>query len=269
MTGVEEDPLNVVAIIQARMGSRRFPGKVLADLCGRPVLEWVVDAVKRVEGVHQIVVATTTNAEDEAIEEWCEKHEVHCFRGEPLDVLKRYADCAREYRATHVLRITADCPMLHSDTVSTVLRSGLEAKSDYFGLAGEFPDGFDCEGFSVDALNRANVEAVLASDREHVTPYMKRNPLHFSSRFLDLWSGFGDVRLTIDQPEDLVFLNAVVVATRVNSSLEVAHHMLSFLRERVDLLEINSHIVRNEGYGLSVALDRTTNERAFRERKGQ
>lgn len=248
MTAVEEDPLNVVAIIQARMGSRRFPGKVLADLCRRPVLEWVVDAVKRVEGVHQIVVATTTNAEDKAIEEWCEKHEVHCFRGEPLDVLKRYADCAREYRATHVLRITADCPMLHSDTVSTVVRSGLEAKADYFGLAGEFPDGFDCEGFSVDALNRTNEEATLVSDREHVTPYLKRNQSSVSQQVVSLFCGFSDVRLTVDEPVDLEFLNFVISKFGAVNEAALAEDFLKGVKRLHREEILNRGIVRNAGY---------------------
>ena len=202
---------NVVAIIQARMGSTRFPGKVLADLRGRPVLDWVVEAVKRVDGVDEIVVATTTNSEDQVIEEWCWSEGVNCFRGEPLDVLKRYADCAKEYSATHVVRITSDCPLLDSQTVSTVLRKGLESGADYFGLSGGFPDGFDCEGFSTDALLEANREARAPVDREHVTRYFKVNRA-FRRFPISLFSGLQNVRLTVDFPQDLEFLRAVLSA---------------------------------------------------------
>lgn len=248
MFNKESAHLNVVAIIQARMGSRRFPGKVLADLRGRPVLEWVVDAVKRVEGLHQIVVATTTNPEDQEIENWCVRKGIQCFRGEPLDVLKRYADCARKYRATHVLRITADCPLLHSDTVSTVLRSGLEENADYFGLSGEFPDGFDCEGFGVDVLNRANDEATLMSDREHVTPYFKRNPHSVSTHEVFLFEGFSDVRLTVDEPVDLEFLS--IVLSRFGGAKEVpeVYDLLEGIRSLGEEEILNFGIVRNAGY---------------------
>ena len=200
---------NVVAIIQARMGSTRFPGKVLADLQGRPVLDWVVEAVKRVDGVDEIVVATTTNSEDQVIEEWCLSEGVNCFRGEPLDVLKRYADCAREHSATHVLIITADCPLIHPDTVSRVLRDGLRSGVDYFGLDGDFPDGFDCEGFSVEALERADRCATHLVDREHVTNFFKRSEGTFSRLAVIVHEGFAEVRLTVDYPEDLVFLRLV------------------------------------------------------------
>lgn len=245
----------VVAIIQARMGSRRFPGKVLADLVGRPVLEWVVDAVTRVEGVDDIVVATTTNAEDQAIEDWCAEYGVKCFRGEPLDVLKRYADCAKEYSATYILRITADCPLLDPATVSAVLRKGLASGADYFGLAGEFPDGFDCEGFHSDALNRANAQSTLASDREHVTPFMKSNPNDFSFLPIEVWSGFGDVRLTIDEPEDLAYVRELALLSDLSGNQSSAERLLGLVRMRPDLRILNSHVMRNEGYTRSVSLD--------------
>lgn len=263
MTTVEEEPLNVVAIIQARMGSRRLPGKVLADLRGRPVLEWVVDAVKRVEGVHQIVVATTTNTEDKAIEAWCDSNKVQCFRGEPLDVLKRYADCAREYRATHVLRITADCPLLDSDTVSTVLRSGLEARADYFSLAGEFPDGFDCEGFGIDALIMANRDAHKASEREHVTPFLKNTENGFVLHHTLFPTEAEHPRLTVDQPEDLAFLRAILEHLFLVKGPVPFETILAALAEEPALGQINGHLVRNEGYQLSTDKDGVRNNLGY------
>ncbi len=248
-------PLNVVAIIQARMGSRRFPGKVLADLRGRPVLEWVVDAVKRVEGVNNIVVATTTNSEDEAIRAWCEKNTVNCFRGEPLDVLKRYSDCAKEYGATHVVRITADCPLLDSHTVSQVIREGLHSKADYFSLSGEFPDGFDCEGFTADALYLGNKLATLPSDREHVTPFLKENPSSFTTHEVRLFYGYSDVRLTIDEPVDLDFLVLVLSKLDARGANRDAEDLLAVVRGLETEERVNRHIVRNAGYLRSLTDD--------------
>lgn len=248
----EEEPRNVVAIIQARMGSRRFPGKVLADLAGRPVLEWVVDAVRRVERVDQIVVATTTNEEDGAIEKWCEESGVHCFRGEPLDVLKRYADCAQAFQASHIVRITADCPMLHSATVEEMLRDGLETRADYFFLDGGFPDGFDCEGFTLSTLVRTHREATLDSEREHVTLYMKAHPDMFSSSFVQPWKGFESFRLTVDEVEDLTFLSKALEILGESGAPQSAEGVLKVAREIPEIREINSHFKRNEGLQKSI-----------------
>ena len=253
MTAEADTRQNVVAIIQARMGSRRFPGKVLADLSGRPVLEWVVDAVKRVDGVNNIVVATTTSSEDGAIQAWCEKNTVNCFRGEPLDVLKRYSDCATEYGATHVVRITADCPLLDSQTVSRVVLEGLDSKADYFGLSGEFPDGFDCEGFTADALYLANKLARLPSEREHVTPFLKKSSSSFTVHEVRLFSGHSDVRLTVDEPVDLDFLETVL--SRLGMKDVKAHDVLAVVGG-LDAKELlNRHIARNAGYLQSLRED--------------
>ena len=245
----------MVAIIQARMGSTRFPGKVLADLQGRPVLDWVVEAVKRVDGVDEIVVATTTNSEDQVIEEWCLSEGVNCFRGEPLDVLKRYADCAREYEATHVVRITADCPLLSPSTASKVLSEGLRLGADYFALSGGFPDGLDCEGFRAEALFRADSGATLPSDREHVTPYMKKNPSLFRFAGVELWRGLGALRVTIDEPADLFFLRSVLENLPPHGDRPSTDSVLGVLKSREDLRALVAHIPRNEGYARSLKSD--------------
>lgn len=247
MAGDTASSRKVVAIIQARMGSRRFPGKVLASLGGRPILEWVVGATKRVEGLDEIVVATTTNIEDRVIEDWCDKNGVNSFRGEPLDVLKRYADCAKQYSATHVLRITADCPLLDSETVSAVLREGLARGADYFGLAGDFPDGFDCEGFTSVALNVADECARGAAQREHVTLFFKSNPQSFKIAPIYLFEGCGDVRFTIDRIEDLEFVSSFLASRGWVASVPRADQLLSAYRQLGQGEITNRHIPRNEG----------------------
>lgn len=239
--------LNVVAIIQARMGSRRFPGKVLADLRGRPVLEWVVDAIKKVEGVDDIVVATTTNKEDQAIVDWCAGKDVNCFRGEPLDVLKRYTDCAKEYKASHILRITADCPLLDPETVSAVLREGLESGADYFGLAGEFPDGFDCEGFTIQAIVLADKYATTKLDREHVTTIMKSATNQFSKHEVCLFSGLDHIRLTVDESLDLDFLDLVLAKAEFRGHFPEAKKLLQVVKSLQPNEILNRGIARNAG----------------------
>lgn len=255
MAKEEGAPHNVVAIIQARLGSGRFPGKVLVDPRVHPVVEWVVDAVRRVGGVNQIVVATTTNVEDQAIDGWCEENGINCFRGESLYVLKRYADCATEYRASHVLRITADCPLLDSETVSAVLSGGREAIAEYFSLSGNFPEGFDCEGFVVNALIRADKDARRASKREHVTPFLKNLENGFILHYTRFRTGAALLRLTVDQPEDLDFFRVLLEQLSLMKDPVPLEIILAALADAPALGQINGHIFRNEGYLLSLEKD--------------
>lgn len=242
----------VVAVVQARMGSKRFPGKVLADLGGYPVLEWVVGAAQRVVGVDSVVVATTTNDEDAAIEAWCHSTGTEVFRGHPVDVLERYADCARQSSATHVVRLTADCPLLDAEVVSKVLSRGLETGADYFCLAGDFPDGLDCEGFTVEALNIAHASATRPSEREHVTPYLKDLANNFRVEEVVLFHSLSDVRLTVDYPADLALLQQIVGTIGLPQREITTEEVLGVLERNPQLSQVNSHIPRNEGYARSL-----------------
>ena len=245
----------VVAIIQARMGSTRFPGKALADLEGKAVLQWVVEATSAVGEIDQVVVATTTESEDSAIEDWCVGFNVDCFRGEPEDVLMRYFDCASEYGATHIVRITADCPLLDSSTVETVVSRGLADGADYFYSSADFPDGFDSEGFTFGALTIAHKNAKLASEREHVTSYFKNNSDDFRLQEVSLFANLGHLRVTLDYPEDYSLIVAVLNKLATKNLQPNATNIIDVLSEHESIRALNAHIRRNDGYIRSVAAD--------------
>lgn len=247
--------MRTVAIVQARMSSSRLPGKVLLPLAGRPVLAHVVGRISACVKVDQVVVATSTDPSDEPIIRWCRAENVSCHQGSLTDVLDRFLSAARHEGADAVVRITADCPAIDPTVVDAVIAGFWEGGYDYFGLGGGFPDGLDCEILSMDCLTRVAAQATRPSDREHVTPFVKRNPGQFKSGELRLFEGLAHHRWTLDQEEDLAFLTAVFDRLQRDDCLFSASEILKLLDAEPDLLSINAGIERNVGYRASVAAE--------------
>src|SRR5208282_1417599 len=164
-----------IAIIQARMGSSRLPGKSLAEIEGRPMLWHVIQRVKRASLVDRVVVATSTAPADDVIEKMCQENGVPCYRGSENNVLDRYYHAARAEKAAQVVRITADCPLIDPELIDQVVSRFQTGDLDYASntMVRTYPDGLDTEVFSFSALERAWHEAVKDSEREHVTPYLR------------------------------------------------------------------------------------------------
>jgi spore coat polysaccharide biosynthesis protein SpsF len=200
-----------VAIVQARMGSARLPGKVLADIAGKSMLARVVARVRRVAGLDELVVATTTDPRDDAVAAECRRIGAAVFRGDETDVLDRYHEAALAHRADVVVRITADCPLTDPAIVELVLSRLGSTGADYAcnTLVRTYPRGLDAEAVRVPALHVAWHEADDPYDREHVTPYIYRHPGQF--RLLSL-RGREDHSLhqwSVDTADDLARVRAI------------------------------------------------------------
>ncbi|MCH9011751.1 MAG: NTP transferase domain-containing protein, partial [Proteobacteria bacterium] len=238
-----------VAIIQARLGSTRLPGKVLADLAGRPLISWTVAAAQAVPGVHRVAVATSETVEDDAIATWCEKSNIHCHRGPEEDVLERYRLAAVAEGAEVVMRLTADCPLLDPQVCGLVLallkRGGIDYACNFDPRS--WPDGLDCEVFTAKALYEADAEATRSIEREHVTPFIFFNRERYDVRSISCpLPGMLGNRWTLDRKEDLDFLRALVAHIpndRPPSYLEI----LQVLDRMPELREINAEVDRFEG----------------------
>lgn len=248
--------MKVVSIIQARMSSTRLPGKVLMPLANKPVLAHVVDRVRACKTIDEVVVATSTDPSDDAIEAWCKTAGVCCYRGSLNDVLDRYYQAGLLYGADAVVRITADCPALDPTVVDEVVRGFVDGNYEFYGLAGEFPDGLDCTVFAFTALARAWREASLPSEREHVGPYIENHPELFKNGGLEKFTGLSHHRWTLDEPRDYEFLEAVFARLHREDSPFLAIELLALLDNEPDLMRLNSNIVRNEGYLKSLFEDR-------------
>jgi spore coat polysaccharide biosynthesis protein SpsF len=251
--------VKIIAIIQARMSSTRLPGKVLMPLAGKHVLWHVVKRIRVCQTIAEVVVATSTDKSDEAIEAWCQSADVNCYRGSLNDVLDRFYQAGLIHGADVVVRITADCPAVDPTIVDEVVRGFLAGGYDYFGLAGEFPDGLDCTVFSFSALARAWREAALPSEREHVGPYIEKHPEIFKSGSLKKFSGLSHYRWTLDEPRDYEFLQRVFSRLYQQDQIFLASDILALLETEPELMQLNSDIVRNEGYLKSLIEDGNSN----------
>jgi spore coat polysaccharide biosynthesis protein SpsF len=197
--------IRVTAIVQARMGSSRLPGKVLHDVGGRTMLARVCGRAARATLVDELVVATTAEVGDDAIAAACLELGVPCFRGDEHDVLERYRAAAEAYGADAVVRITADCPLIDAELIDDVILAMLRHGPDYAAnvLCRTYPRGLDVEIATRAALERAAREATEPYQRVHVMPYFYQHPERFRLRSVTGAADFSGHRWTVDSPEDL------------------------------------------------------------------
>ncbi len=204
--------LRTVAIVQARMGSRRLAGKVLAKLGGSPVLRHVTTRVAQARTVDQVVVATSDHYRDDPIATWCAAEEVECVRGPESDVLARYVLAAEASNADVVVRVTADCPLLSPAVLDLVVAARAESGADYASntIARGFPHGLDVECLTRTALNAADAEALHPDEREHVTPFVYNRPERFHLASVTAPEDWSWLRWTVDTAADLQTLEKIV-----------------------------------------------------------
>jgi len=238
--------VTVVAVVQARLGSTRLPGKVLAPIAGRPMLEHVAERVCRIPGIDRVVIAIPEGAGDDRLAEAVSALPlpVTLFRGSEDDVLARYAAAARAAGADVVVRVTADCPLLSPRVAGEVVARLAGGGFDYVSntLVRTFPRGLDTEAFTAEALFIAEREAVTPAEREHVTPFLWRRPERFR---LDSYEGaedHGQLRWTVDTTEDLTLVRTVFVELEPADPAFDYPQVLEALARHPEWLELNRHV---------------------------
>jgi len=204
-----------VAIIQARMGASRLPGKVLLDIAGQPMLARVVERTRRARTIDLVVVATTTDPADDIVVEFCQARGFAYSCGSLHDVLDRYYQAARQYEADVIVRITADCPVIDPDmidhTVNEFFRNGVDFAANRLPppYGRTYPIGLDTEVCTFTALETAWRNASEPHQREHVMPYLYEKKGRFKVFLVDHEPDYGAMRWTVDTPEDLEFIRQV------------------------------------------------------------
>jgi spore coat polysaccharide biosynthesis protein SpsF len=235
--------MKVVAIVQARMGSTRLPGKVLLDLAGEPMLSRVVRRLRRAQRVDEVVIATTTESRDDALADFCQQCGIACFRGSETDVLDRYYRAAQAHQATAVVRITSDCPFIEPEIVDRVIAELGEGDVDYASNVAAprtFPRGLDIEAFSWKTLERIWQEDRNPAWREHVTLSIHKQPALFRTRDVRHDTDLSHLRWTVDTPEDFAFASRVYES--FGDDAFSWRDVLAMLEQHPEWTALNQHI---------------------------
>jgi spore coat polysaccharide biosynthesis protein SpsF len=235
--------MRLIAIVQARMGSTRLPGKVLLDVAGQTMLARVVRRVQPARTLSGVVVATARGPAEEPIVRECAAQGVDVFRGDEGDVLDRFYQAARAHQAEAVVRITADCPLIDPGLIDLVVGAFLEARPDYASnvLQRTWPRGLDTEVVALPALERAWREAAQPYERSHVTPYLYQNPDLFRLLSVTHPRDYSGYRWTVDTAEDLAFVRAVYERLGVDGTFRWTD-VIDLLAEEPELADLNSSV---------------------------
>ncbi len=242
--------MKTAAIIQARMGSTRLPGKSLVDIAGQPLLGHVIDRAKACRLVQEVVLATTTGPEDAVLIALAEAKGIGSYRGSVDDVLDRFYQAAVAVGADIVVRITADDPFKDPEVMDRVIQRLLDRPElDYASntITPTYPEGLDVEVVRFTALARAWREARLPSEREHMTPYIWKNPALFEQENVTHSCDLSKLRWTLDYEADLAFARAVYQRLYTGRVFGMAE-ILQLLEAEPDLARINTGFERNAGY---------------------
>lgn len=237
----------IVAIIQARMSSSRLPGKVLKEIAGVSMLEWVVKRANRASLLDSVVVATTTDPSDDPLAALCAEKGIPCYRGSLYDVLDRYYQAARHFQADIVIRLTADCPFIDPNVIDHTVREFLSAGVDFAANRlpppwhRTYPIGLDVEVCSFTALERTWKEASEPFEREHVMPYLYDQEGRFSILLVDNDPDYGSYRWTVDTPEDLDLIRQVVQYFQNKDDFSWLD-VLDLFQKHPELLKINAEV---------------------------
>ena len=242
--------MKIVAIIQARMGSTRLPGKVMKEILGKPVILWDLDRISFSKLIDEIVVAIPYGKENDVIIDAIKVYndKIVITRGSEDNVLDRYYQAAVQTNADVVVRITSDCPLIDPVVIDQVVKQFLDNDCDYCSnsLTRTYPRGLDTEVFSFKSLEEAWNEAKKDYEREHVTPYIIENPDKFKLLNVANDIDLSHLRWTLDTKDDFEFIGAVYKRIYPKKQLFLMDDILELLDREPELIDINSHIEQKQ-----------------------
>jgi glutamate-1-semialdehyde 2,1-aminomutase len=239
--------VKVVALVQARMGSTRLPGKVLRAIVGKPMIELLLARLSQSSELDEIVVAASEEVKNDKLQSVVESLNYKCTRGSEKNVLNRFYESAKSVGADVIVRITGDCPLVDPTLVDECIRSYKDSDVDYFSNIdpATYPDGLDIEVMSFESIERANNETDSEFDREHVTPYI-RNSDSFSKSSIQYVKDLSTQRWSVDEPEDLIVVTNVFEHFSPNLYFDWKQ-VLELRRSQPKLFQANRQIKNNEG----------------------
>ena len=244
-------------IIQARMGSTRLPGKVMMKVDEtNTILSHVINQLKNSKKIDKIIIATTNLQEDDIIVNHAKILKTDLFRGNAVDVLDRYYQCAKKFSSEIIVRITADNPLIDPNIVDNVINQFLKNSFDYITNANPrtYPYGTEVEVLSFEALEKASNNAKKPSEREHVTPYFHNNKEEFKISNIKFTENLSHLRWTVDRENDLKFVKKII--SEIKSRPILMQDIIKLISKKPKILDINKNHIPNEGYLKSLNQDK-------------
>jgi len=229
--------MKISAIIQARMGSTRLPGKVLMNIEGRPMLWHVINRLKYSKKLKSIILAIPDTKENDILEKFAKENKVKYFKGSEEDILSRYYLAAKQFKVDIIVRITSDCPLIDPKIVDRTIEKHLETGADYTSR------GLDTEVFDFEVLKRTYKEAQAASKKEFVTRYVRNNPGIFHLANIKNKKDFFYMRWTVDETKDLEFIRRIYKGLcKKKKKIFLMKDVIGFLKQHPELMKINKNV---------------------------
>ena len=240
--------MKTVAIVQARMTSTRLPGKIMRPVLGKPLLELLVERLKRAKGVDDVVIATTTNSDDDQVESLTQRLGIGCFRGSENDVLDRVLRAAQAFDVDVIVEITGDCPLIDFQVIDKLLDIYHANDYDYVAnvLKRTYPRGLDTQVFATAVLEEVARLTNDPVDHEHVSLYIYEHPERFKLHNVEsgLPEEYWDLRLTVDTPDDFELIRRIYEELYPSNPAFTVEDVVELFERRPELREINQHIAQ-------------------------
>ena len=250
----------IIGIIQARTDSSRLPGKVMLEVSGKSMLEHMIERISSSRKLDKIIIATTTNKNDDVIVDLAKKLTLDYFRGSEDDVLDRYYNTCKKYNGNVVVRLCSDSPLLDGNIIDNVIATYETGHYDYVNnlapLPRTYPDGLSVEVFSSQLLTKAHFDAKKPSEREHVTFYMWMQPEKFKIHRVDLEKDLSKYRFNLDYDADYTFLKKIFEYFYLKNKNFNFEDVITWLERNPEVFKINSHIKSNQGWVKSFQQDK-------------
>jgi spore coat polysaccharide biosynthesis protein SpsF len=238
--------MKVAAIVQARMGSTRLPGKILKKVLDKTLLEYQIERVKKAKTIDEIIIATSTKESDDPIVQLCQQLSIPHYRGSEEDVLSRYYEVATEFNVDVIVRLTSDCPIIDPNVIDKVVGYYLENRDQYDYVSNTlmrtYPRGLDTEVMSYEVLKRAHEEAKELTYREHVTTYIYHHPHQFRLCNVSNERDESKHRWTVDTEEDFLLIKNILETLYPLNPLFTFEDVIQVLQDKPEWIEINAHI---------------------------
>ncbi len=245
--------VKVLGITQARVGSSRLPRKILLTINGKTLLSYHLGRIMQSKEVNQWIVATTTETDSGLITDIADEMNIPSYRGDLNNVLTRFYEAALPYQPEYIVRVTSDCPLADGNLIDEVVNYTLSNQLEYCRTSDEFPDGVDVEVFTFKQLEHAYHHAELSSEREHVTPYIRKTAVE--TNLYKCTTNYSEVRFTVDESADFETVGVLIDTLGASESWET---YAAFIFNNLPRFN-NQAIIRNEGYLKSKQNDQTNN----------